>query len=226
MKCIKSELLGKFDNLSHGFINNTNFLNLSGVSSKFSFNDIITINQIHSDNIYIHDDLKGNLGEIEGDSIITNKRRTAIGVYTADCVPILIYEKINGFVSTVHAGWKGSLKEITKKSLNKLNSLITSKENDYYAIIGPSIGKCCYEVGYDVASQFMSKFNDYEYFLYKIGNEKYLLDLVEINRRQLINSGVQNIEVVDLCTKCNDNLPSYRRQGESAGRILSFIGLL
>jgi len=93
-------------------------------------------------------------------------------------------------------------------------------------VVGPSIGGCCYEVGEDVASQFIHKFDNWKGFLFRKSNLKYILDLKEANRINLFKEGVRDIEVMNICTKCNSDFHSYRRDGENVGKQLSFIGLV
>jgi len=93
-------------------------------------------------------------------------------------------------------------------------------------VVGPSIGGCCYEVGEDVASQFIDKFDNWKDFLFRKSNLKYILDLKGANRINLFKEGVRDIEVMNICTKCNSDFHSYRRDGENVGKQLSFIGLV
>ncbi|NIP31458.1 MAG: peptidoglycan editing factor PgeF [Candidatus Dadabacteria bacterium] len=226
MNQIKSELLKNFENLTHCFLYDFQQEDLKNITKRYLLKDILTLNQIHSDNVILLDDSKADFKNIKGDSIVTKQKNIGIGIFTADCVPILIYEANHEYISVIHAGWRGSFSEITIKTLKKMNNLLDSDKKDYFAVIGPAIGRCCYEVGNDVASLFLSRFNYSNKFLKKSGNGKYLLDLVKFNELQLRSLGVTRIEILDNCTKCNDFMPSYRRDGKYAGRMLSFIGLL
>ena len=225
MITFNSILFSDFNNLTYGFIYNFNSYDKENILEEFYLDELVTIKQIHSDNIYNLQNLDEKHNFFEGDSILTKLKNIGIGVYTADCVPILIYETTHNYISVVHAGWKGSLSEIVKKTIEKINSICDSEANNYYTVIGPSIGRCCYEVGDEVASKFISKFDYAKEFIETLENKKYLLDLVSLNQVQLERSGVKNIEVIDTCTKCNKFLPSFRRDGTSAGRILSFIAI-
>lgn len=225
MKSLNSNLLNQFENLSYGFLYDYDQDKLISIIKENSLEKIVTIKQVHSDNIFHYNLSENDYHSFEGDSIITEQKNIGLGVYTADCVPVLIYEKTFGYISAVHAGWKGSLLEIALKAVNEINSKINSENSNYYAVIGPSIGKCCYEVGHDVASKFFSKFDFCDHFIRGVKNDKYMLDLVKLNTIQLEQAGIENIEVMENCTKCDENLPSYRREGKAAGRILSFIGM-
>ncbi|MCZ6638482.1 MAG: polyphenol oxidase family protein, partial [Candidatus Dadabacteria bacterium] len=93
------------------------------------------------------------------------------------------------------------------------------------AVIGPSIKKCCYEIGEDVASLFEERFQNFDQYLFKSRESKYFLDLSLANKLGLQKAGVPDIDVIDICTKCNDNFYSYRREGKGVNTQLSFIAL-
>jgi hypothetical protein len=129
-------------------------------------------------------------------------------------------------VAVVHAGWRGALCQIAQKTLQEMRRHFGTDPSRVHVVLGPSIGKCCYEVGEDVASPFRGKFKDNERYLFKKGNSKYILDLKEINRLSLLEEGVKSVEVMNICTKCDNNFHSYRRDGKKVGTQLSFIGLV
>jgi copper oxidase (laccase) domain-containing protein len=111
-------------------------------------------------------------------------------------------------------------------TLEKIDEEYGLKPWDLKAVIGPSVGKCCYEVGGDVASVFRDGFDDWREYLVETDGCKYMLDLPGINRRALERAGVAEIEVLAICTKCNPNFYSYRREGKGVGSQLSVIGLV
>jgi polyphenol oxidase len=194
--------------------------NLMKLKTWFNLKEVGYLKQIHSNLVYNYD------GEIhQGDGIITNRKNIGIGVFTADCVPILIYDNVNQVIAAVHSGWKGTLNEVTINALTKLKSEYGSKMKDLTAFIGPHNMACCYEVGEDVKEQFLNK------KLYKnieiIRNN--MLDLKKCIFKQLESSGVDNRNILstNICTFCNDtnNLYSYRKQKEASGRMFSFIYL-
>jgi polyphenol oxidase len=194
--------------------------NINKVKEWFNLREIGFLNQIHSDLIYKYD------GEVhDGDAIITDKKNIALGVFTADCVPILLYDKVNGVIAAVHSGWKGTLLDITGKTVDKMRQEYGVKAKDLIAYIGPHNKGCCYEVGEEVADKFMRKPN-YENSPI-INNGKLNLEKCIINA--LIEKGVleANINTLNICTYCNkeEKLYSYRKNGESNGRLFSFIFL-
>jgi YfiH family protein len=170
---------------------------------------IRTAKQIHSDVIQ---DAAGPLGE--GDALISNQPGVIVGVKTADCVPILLADPATGVVAAIHAGWRGSAQGIVASTVKALVARWKSDPRNVRAAIGPSIGACCYEVGPEVARRFGIE-----------SSNPVHIDLAAINERQLLDAGVSNIWKSGECTFCvASRFYSFRREGEQAGRMLSFTG--
>jgi len=219
----KSKILSGFRNISHGFLNRYSNEYSGDFADQNNLSEIIKLEQIHSDNVHVIERSSNELRK--GDSIITDLRGLGIGVYTADCVPILLYDRVNIVVAAVHAGWKGSLLNILEKSIKSMKSQYNTRSKDIYAVIGPCICRCCYEVKDDVASRFIENYSRADNFLYSLNGSKYNLDLKKFNSMVLEENGVINIEVLDKCTKCDFTYYSYRREGKGVGSQLSFIGI-
>jgi len=189
----------------------------------------VVANQTHSDHIKIITK-KEMLGwesmesAVEDcDALITDLPRVVLNILTADCVPILLYDPHKKVVAAIHAGWRGSHMKIVEKSISMMQSHFGSSASDILAGIGPAIGKCCYEVDRDVAKHF----DAYPQALEQKA-EKYMLDLIEINKIQLIASGLkeQHIETSGICTSCQvERYFSYRKELGCSGRFMSMIGL-
>ncbi|MDP4179236.1 MAG: polyphenol oxidase family protein, partial [Bacillota bacterium] len=147
------------------------------------------------------------------------------GVFTADCVPVLLYDKKNDVISAVHSGWKGTLSCISVKALNLMKKEFGTQSENIIAYIGPHIGGCCYEVGKEV----QDKFNECKTYdnIEIINNNK--LDLEKCIIIQLTNEGVKkgNITSLNLCTFCDNKyeLHSYRKGNINYGRMFSFVYL-
>lgn len=156
------------------------------------------------------------------DALITTVHDVYIGITVADCVPITMYDPVTNTVVGVHAGWRGTASKIVKRVIAKLLIQCGSKPSNLRVYIGPSAGMCCYEVGVEVAMQFpASVAKDH-------GNGKFLLDVKEANRTQLIQCGVpeDQIEVSPDCTICTpDVFHSYRRENVESGRMMAVIGV-
>ncbi len=196
-----------FDWLTHGF----------GLRDSPLPDRLTTVKQIHSDLVL---DACGRAGDQigEGDAIISDAPDVTVGIRTADCVPILIADRLTRIVACVHAGWRGSAKNIAATTVARMEAA-GSRAADLSVAIGPSIGSCCYEVSADVARQFEPWLQKRDYA------DGARLDLPAINRIQLEEAGVQDIWISGECTFCNPaRFYSFRREKEQAGRMMSWIG--
>lgn len=220
---VKSEILSRCRNISHGFLNKHGTANSGYLATVNNLNVIVRLKQIHSNRVHIIKDLDQPFSE--GDSIITDIKGLGIGVYTADCVPVLMFDRKNIAVAAVHAGWKGSLLNIIDNCIKSLKNQFNTDPDDILAVIGPCIGSCCYVVKQDVAIKFIEKYPRADSFLYSLNSNEYNLDLKKFNYISLANSGVRSIEVIEKCTKCDLNYFSYRREGKGVGSQLSYIGI-
>ncbi|WP_050607107.1 peptidoglycan editing factor PgeF [Clostridium niameyense] len=193
--------------------------NLRNIKEWFNLKNVGYLNQIHSNIIC---EFKEDIHE-EGDGIMTDKSSTAIGVFTADCVPILLYDSINNAIASVHSGWRGTYNHIVIESLKNMNKKYNTNAEDVVVCIGPHIGQCCYEVSYDLIQKFKE---DKTYGHYKISNEKNYLNLQECIKAQLLKSGVrkENILTINMCTFCSKGYKfnSYRKTKNTAGQF-SFV---
>jgi len=177
------------------------------------FAHLATLKQIHSSECVAAQGRKGVIGE--GDALLENQPGSVVAVKTADCIPVLLVDERLHAVAAVHAGWRGTVAGIVRDAVGAMGRNFGSQAADLHAAIGPGIGKCCYEVGPEVAAQFG-------------GQGRGHIDLPEANRRQLLEVGVtpQRIYASNLCTMCRgDEFHSFRRDKEAAGRLYSFAGI-
>ncbi|MDM5264498.1 peptidoglycan editing factor PgeF [Sulfurovum sp. XTW-4] len=206
--------------------------NRKRLSSLLQSNELlhyIVADQTHSDNIKIitQKETKGwkSLSDAieDCDALITDLKGVMLNILTADCVPILLYDEKKEVVAAVHAGWKGTKAQIASKTVQKMVETYGSDPKDIIAGVAPSIGRCCYEVGEEVAAHFS---NMPEGFTPK--GEKYMLDLPLINKQQLLDAGLQekNIEMSHVCTACHvERFFSYRKEKGCSGRFMSMISM-
>ena len=189
----------------------------------------VVANQTHSDNIKLitQKETRGweSLSDAieDCDALVTDLKGVVLNVLTADCVPVLLYDAKKEVVAAIHAGWKGTKEHIVSKTVQKMQKAYGCDPKDIVAGIAPSIGRCCYEVGKEVAEEF---FDIPEGFTPK--GEKYMLDLPFINKQQLLESGVQeeHIEMSHTCTACDvERFFSYRKEQGCSGRFMSMIGM-
>jgi hypothetical protein len=162
----------------------------------------------------------------KGDALATRRRGIVLAVGSADCVPVILFDSRSGAGAVAHAGWRGTLALIARGAVEFLHSEWGSSPGDLRALIGPGIGPCCYRVGQEGFRAFRDAGIDWEGLERKEGEASHL-DLPGTNRLILERAGIPPEQIVasGLCTRCRDDLfPSYRREGPSAGRLLSFLG--
>ena len=161
------------------------------------------------------------------DALITQEKSVCLCVSTADCTPILLYDRKQQVIAAIHAGWRGSVNYIVRKTLEQMQHLYNTQGEDIFAAIGPCIGFDAFEVGDEVYDAF--KQNDFpmEYISgWKPETHKWHIDLQMANSVQLIDFGVptEQIDICDICTFTHyEKFFSARRLGIKSGRILSGI---
>ena len=189
--------------------------------------------------------------ELRGDGLMTDHPGVMLGVQTADCVPVLVFDRRRGAVAAFHAGWRGTLKRIVEGGIGRMRLEFGSKPEDLEAAVGPAVGGCCYAVGEEVRSEFASQFSYADALFREVYDsdpvkEKYPLlfmtarapghsnigpslhlDLAEANRRQLEDAGLspQAIHMAHTCTACHPaQFFSYRAERGFCGRMMAVIG--
>lgn len=195
-------------------------LNLRNIAKMYNLQSIGYLNQIHSDLVLdFDDDMK------DGDAIITDEINTAIGVFTADCVPVILVDTVKGVIAAVHSGWKGTKALIVSKTIEKLQGKYGCDTKDIRVYIGPHIGGCCYEVSKELVEEFTAE-DIYSNIKISINNK---LDLEKCILAQLKRKGIteKNIYKTNTCTACNKQyeLHSYRVGADKQGRMFSFAYL-
>lgn len=205
--------------------------NWSKLAKAFSIpvEQFLVPNQVHGDGILVIQSQGryfSSREKLDYDAIVTCRPGLAICIKTADCVPVFIVDKMRKVIAVVHAGWKGSALNICAKVIRLMESQYGSQPHDILAAIGPSIGPCCYEVDSVVAESFKTQ-KDHESFLSpQKEKNKWLLNLPEANRRQILACGVpdKNIETSGFCTSCRQDLFfSHRASGGVTGRQINFM---
>ncbi len=246
---IQSKLIKKYKNISHGFFNRKGgfskgiykslncgigskdkkkyiIANLKKVCKKngCSINDLVLLNQIHSNKVYSINKIPKK--KILGDAVITKKKRIALGILTADCAPVFIYDPKNNIICAIHAGWKGAYKKIIKKTINNLLKQ-GSKVHNLIAVIGPCISKESYEVQIDFYVKFVNqKKSNKKFFFHK--NKKIFFSLNEYIKNHLNYNGIKKIEIIKKDTFLNKNnffssRRSLKNNFDDYGRNISII---
>lgn len=194
------------------------------VASAFDFKmeHLILPHQTHSDGISILKDPLDTLPiNLNCDAVITNAPYLAIGVVSADCLPILVADVRRRVIAAVHAGRKGTALCIIRKVLSKMKEEFGCLAENLLIGLGPSIGSCCYEIDQSV---LLPEWEDCSTYM---GKGKWILNLAKVNTMQIKNEGIRGDQIfsLNICTHCNDELFfSYRKTGRTGGQ-LSFIEL-
>jgi YfiH family protein len=229
--------------------NRAEFLAQLGAGGRHPW-PLATLRQIHSDIIHAITNLPDE--PPSGDGLLTNTPGLLLAIQTADCLPVIVVDRKRRAIGVFHAGWRGTAKRIVEKGIGEMHRHFSSRPEDLEAAIGPGVHNCCYTVGEEVREKFESQFA-YAAALFREVKEsdpvrekypmlfltarapghsnlpvKIFLDLVEANRRQLLDAGVpkKNIDASPLCTSCNvDLLFSYRAEKGVTGRLMGVAGI-
>ncbi|KXZ39562.1 conserved hypothetical protein [Alkalithermobacter thermoalcaliphilus JW-YL-7 = DSM 7308] len=234
MNYISFSSLDKLDFIKAIFTNrNVDAKNIEDIKNicedvGFNFNNLTFNKQVHGDNINIID--KEKIGKtFEGDGIITNLRNVPILVFVADCVPIAIIDTKNKAIGLVHAGWRSTFSQISKKAIDTMKQIYNSNTEDILCLIGPSIGPCCYEVNKELVDKFNNKFTNPDRKFYIIKEGKYFLDLWNINEYILSSCGIKKENIINtkMCTCCNNDMfYSYRKDNQTSKRMGFLLELI
>lgn len=156
------------------------------------------------------------------DALITNEKNLPLCIHTADCVPVTLIDIKNKAVGNAHCGWRGTLGRLSAVMLSAMKEAYGTDFKDVTALIGPCIHKCCYEVSEDLYETFLKEFHAIDLVFKK--NDKFYLDLPNLNRLALEEAGVPTVLVSDICTCCNkDGFYSHRGLGPKRGVFSTFV---
>lgn len=205
------------------------FSNAVGIRDE----SIVTSSQFHNANIKVCSYKDRGAGVIfpmpysDMDGLVTNEKDVTLCIFSADCIPILFADPVNKCIGACHCGWKGTIKDLAKLTVEKLSTEYGADPKNMKVVIAPGIKKCCYEVSEELYRDFENKyhFNDGSF---EIKDNKYYLDLPLINKNILLSAGIlkENIYISDLCTCCNSELlHSHRATKGKRGIMGHFIGI-
>ena len=198
------------------------------------YKKITKANQAHTDNVVCINNIEENVTidtKDPSDGLITDKKDIVLATTNADCILLLFFDPVKKVIANTHSGWKGTLQEISVKTVEKMIENYGCKPENIIVCICPSIRKCHFEVGEDVKKMFYDKFE-------KLGNtdrfiekrdEKWYVDTILINKLILKNIGIleENIEDSGICSVCNkEQIHSFRAEGESYGLATAIISLI
>jgi len=186
-----------------------------------------TLRQVHGDEILVIKKHSCLQEQPEADGMITAETGILLGIATADCVPVLIIAPQQRLVAALHAGWRGTLKGIGVRAVERFSTEWNVDPASLWVAFGPAIGGCCYEVGADIGKAMSQRWGSDAGEAWQPHGQKGFLDLRMINFAQVERAGVprEQIQFVGPCTFCAaQRFASYRREGNSARRQLSVIG--
>jgi hypothetical protein len=247
-----SKKLQKFENLKHCFFSRKNGFskgcyaslncglgssdkkenvqkNLNFVCQKIGCKDesLITLNQTHSNEVVYFENESSVKNKLTGDAIVTKIKNIGIGILSADCAPILLYDPQKEIIGCIHSGWKGALNGIINNTIAKFEEL-NSKIENLIAIVGPCIGKESYEVKINFYEKFVDRNLKYAEFFNKISDERYIFDLRRFINNEIYNLNIKNIENIAMNTFLKKEFFfSHRRsclnKEQDYGRCISVI---
>lgn len=185
--------------------------------------NLIHPSQTHTSNVEI---AKAGISSYpDTDGLILANSEQAVYLNFADCTPVIIYDFENKIAAVSHAGWRGTAGNIASKTVQKMKDEFGSKPKNLKSAIGPAISFCCYNVGEDVYRQLSQTVDDFS-GLYEVRQGNIYVDLKGINKRQLEEAGVKEIDVCPYCTVCNNELFfSYRKENATTNRHSAVIKL-
>ena len=218
----------EYKSLNLGVRTDDSFQNVSEnyrrIKMIFDTEKMILAKQEHTDKVISvgADDFgKGEIGEepfpFGVDGLVTDVKGAVLGVFTADCTPVLLHDPIKGVIGAVHSGWRGTKAKITGKTVALMQEKYGCNPSDIVAAIGPSIKKCCFEIGEDVADMLKNAYPEVG-FIQKHG-EKYLADTDICITHDLNTMGVTKIDVCKTCTFCQNDIMFSHRKGDKARQL-------
>ena len=241
---IKSTLIGKYKNISHGFFNklggystgiykslncgpgskdnkrnvNKNLRKIC-IKIKCSKKNLILLNQIHSNKVISINKVPKR--KLLGDALITSKKKFALGILTADCAPVFIYDSKKKIISAIHAGWKGALSGIVENTIKTFKKI--SLNNEIFAAVGPCIDKKSYEVDIIFYEKFVRKSKKNRKYFSDKGKVKKFFNLRKYVTDKLLKLKVK-VDQIDKDTFTQKSIFfSYRRSRKLEQRCISTV---
>ena len=205
------------------------YKNLSFVSEKMQIGikRLLLMHQTHSNKVIIIDEKNMNLKKFKSDALVTSLKGLALGVVTADCVPIILYDMKNQIIGCIHAGWKGASSGIIENTIKKFKKI--NSKNKIFASVGPCIGQKSYEVDLDFYKKFIFKSKKNKKYFLKKNSSKKLFNLRKYVNDKLIKLNIKVDHLNRDTFKEKSRFFSYRRSQKSKetdyGRCISVISI-
>ncbi len=194
------------------------------VAAAMELDGVAFCKQVHGNTVHRVDG-PGLVGE--GDGLVTDAPGLGLMCFSADCPLVLVADSASRAVGIAHASWRSTVKQVTTRMVEKLHADFGCRGEDLVAGISPSAGPCCYRVGPEVVDAAVRELGLMAERFFRVSGGKFIFDLWSANRQQLQAAGVPgaNIAAAGVCTICNnETYPSYRAEGDAAGRFVAVIG--
>jgi purine-nucleoside/S-methyl-5'-thioadenosine phosphorylase / adenosine deaminase len=205
-------------------------------SIEFDAGRIVGLRQVHGADVREVGAADAGSGSTPGsepvaraDALITRDKGVTLMTLHADCLPILLVDPETPAVAAVHAGWRGTVEDVSGATVRAMQNAFGSKSSALLTYFGPSIGPCCYDVGGEVVDLWRSQAGSTAGEALSFEDGSTTLNLRQANQMLLKRAGVEltKIEISEVCTKCNgENWFSHRGQGAETGRFAAFIALI
>lgn len=198
--------------------------------TKKNLETLFFLKQTHSADVFLLNQAVTkplSLFQHSGDAIITQKKNVGIGVVTADCLPIILYDPNHHAIAVIHAGWRGLSKKIITETIKKMQNAFGTNPSSLQAYLGPSAGVCCYEVQQDFLSHFPNAIFDKKIIENRSG--KLFFNQRAAAARELVENQLSETAIDyqnNFCTLCTPGFCSARIQKENAGRQPTVVFLL
>lgn len=190
---------------------------------NINLDNLITPSQTHTNHVEKVEAGKNIYPDTDG--LILDNFENAIFLNFADCTPLIFYDRKQNIGAVSHAGWRGTAGKIGVVTVEKMVNEFGSKKENIQAVIGPAISMCCYNVGEDVYEKLKATVSN-DRGLFEFKNDNIFVDLKNINRQQLEEIGIEDIDVCPYCTVCdNDMFFSYRKENASTNRHSAVLKL-
>lgn len=191
---------------------------------------LLLLKQVHGHTVAVAETNRSQRWHLpEADAVVSRDPSSALVVRVADCAPILLGDRRSGAVAAVHAGWRSTMQRIVAAAIDTMKAQFGSNPADLVAAMGPSLGRCCGEMGEEVVDAFRAAghpADDLERWFERAPGRKPHFDLWQANRDQLARSGLPEAQIfsADLCTRTHaTRFHSYRAAGPHAGRMAAVI---
>lgn len=198
----------------------------AGAAFGVTFDRLVNPVQVHGNAVVVLDAASvKSYKNVEADAVVTNVPGVPVGILTADCLPVLLYDPVKKAAGAAHAGWRGTLSDVCGRAVDAMKERFGSRPEDIIAALGPHIKPCCYCVSNDVYVAFEKAHGGGLPYFSRSG-DSFMLDIGGANRISLVAAGLkeENIADVSVCASCEAaDFFSYRKEGGRTGRQLSFI---